>query len=247
MFAAAYVPFLAGFAAIWTAVGLLAFAAGFVLAAEFEFAFELLTAVFVFAAAVLHFIDDHRTLLPGLLRHLNPGGCLAAHMPDWRDALWYQLMLDTLNDAGPCGRPIGTAQLRQRMAARPLLPLEDYYRLLAPLTQSLDIWETEQLQVVALAVSGSATSNRLISAHTGERCAALTQSCGMPARSAAWTTSGSAGSRNTCRWAAYRSFSSVTDAAANTRDSFLMPCTTRRPLLSIPFDASESVCYGAKR
>ena len=45
--------------------------------------------------------------------------------------------------------------------------------------------------------SGSATSNRLISAHTGERCAALTQSCGMPARSAAWTTSGSAGSRNT--------------------------------------------------
>ena len=102
----------------------------------------------LFAAAVLHFIDDHQTLLPGLLRHLNPGGCLAAHMPDWRDALWYQLMLDTLDDAGPCGRPIGTVQLRQRMAARPLLSLEDYYRLLAPLTQSLDIWETEQLQVV---------------------------------------------------------------------------------------------------
>src|SRR5512142_828094 len=37
--------------------------------------------------------------------------------------------------------------------------------------------------------SGSATSNRLISAHTGERCAACTQSCGMPARSAARTTS----------------------------------------------------------
>ncbi len=34
------------------------------------------------------------------------------------------------------------------MAARPLLALEDYYRLLAPLTTSLDIWETEQLQVV---------------------------------------------------------------------------------------------------
>ncbi|HEX4552319.1 methyltransferase domain-containing protein [Pseudomonas sp.] len=100
------------------------------------------------AAAVLHFIGDHQQLLPRLLGHLNLGGCLAAHMPDWRDARWYQLMLDTLEDAGPGHTPIGTAQLRQRMAARPLLTLEDYYRLLAPLTTSLDIWETEQLQVV---------------------------------------------------------------------------------------------------
>ncbi|WP_445179476.1 methyltransferase domain-containing protein [Pseudomonas sp. McL0111] len=100
------------------------------------------------AAAVLHFIDGHQQLLPSLLGHLNPGGCLAAHMPDWRDAPWYRLMLDALNEDGVGGRPLGTAQLRQRMAARPLLSLEDYYRLLAPLTESLDIWETEQLQVV---------------------------------------------------------------------------------------------------
>jgi trans-aconitate 2-methyltransferase len=100
------------------------------------------------AAAVLHFIDGHKKLLPRLLNQLSCGGCLAAHMPDWRDALWYRLMLQTLNDAGPGGRPLGTAQLRQRMAARPLLSLEDYYRLLAPLTESLDIWETEQLQVI---------------------------------------------------------------------------------------------------
>jgi trans-aconitate 2-methyltransferase len=102
----------------------------------------------LFAAAVLHFIDDHETLLPRLLGQLNPGGCLAAHMPDWRDALWYRLMLDTLEDGGPGGTPLGTRELRQRMAARPLLALEDYYRLLAPMTTSLDIWETEQLQVV---------------------------------------------------------------------------------------------------
>ncbi|MEL1089256.1 methyltransferase domain-containing protein [Pseudomonas sp. OB66] len=102
----------------------------------------------LFAAAVLHFLDDHETLLPRLLGYLNPGGCLAAHMPDWRDALWYQLMLQTLEDAGPGGAPLGTPELRRRMAARPLLTLEDYYRLLAPMTASLDIWETEQLQVV---------------------------------------------------------------------------------------------------
>ncbi|MFJ4196901.1 methyltransferase domain-containing protein [Pseudomonas sp. NPDC089534] len=102
----------------------------------------------LFAAAVLHFLDGHEHLLPRLLGLLNPGGCLAAHMPNWRDALWYRLMLDTLDDAGPGGKPLGSAQLRQRMAARPLLSLEDYYRLLAPLTRSLDIWETEQLQTV---------------------------------------------------------------------------------------------------
>ena len=102
----------------------------------------------LFAAAVLHFIDGHEQLLPRLLRQLNPGGCLAAHMPDWRDALWYRLMLDTLEDAGPGGKPLGTPQLRQAMAARPLLSLEGYYRLLAPVTKTLDIWETEQLQVV---------------------------------------------------------------------------------------------------
>jgi len=100
------------------------------------------------AAAVLHFIEGHETLLPHLLGYLNPGGCLAAHMPDWRDALWYRLMLDTLENGGPDGTPMGTPELRQRMAARPLLALEDYYRLLAPMTTSLDIWETEQLQVV---------------------------------------------------------------------------------------------------
>ncbi|WP_166221051.1 methyltransferase domain-containing protein [Pseudomonas atagonensis] len=100
------------------------------------------------AAAVLHFINDHQTLLPRLLKQLRNGGCFAAHMPDWRDALWYRLMLETLDNGGPNGQPLGTPELRQRMAARPLLGLEDYYRLLAPVTTSLDIWETEQLQVV---------------------------------------------------------------------------------------------------
>ena len=102
----------------------------------------------LFAAAVLHFVSGHEQLLPRLLGQLNPGGCLAAHMPDWRDALWYQLMLDTLEDGGPGGKPLGTPQLRETMAARPLLSLENYYRLLSPITRTLDIWETEQLQVV---------------------------------------------------------------------------------------------------
>ncbi len=106
------------------------------------------TADLLFAAAVLHFISGHEQLLPRLLDTLAPGGCLAAHMPDWRDALWYQLMLDTLEDGGQGGIPLGTAELRRLMAERTMLSPESYYRLLAPRTQSLDIWETKHLQVV---------------------------------------------------------------------------------------------------
>ena len=49
--------------------------------------------------------------------------------------------------------------------------------------------------------SGRATLNRLMSAWIGERCAASTQSRGMPSRSAARTTSGSFGSSSTERCA----------------------------------------------
>ncbi|AZE59022.1 MULTISPECIES: methyltransferase domain-containing protein [Pseudomonas fluorescens group] len=102
----------------------------------------------LFAAAVLHFINGHETLLPRLLAQLRPGGCLASHMPDWRDAPWYALMLEILEHGGLDNAPLGTPQLRQCMAERPVLSLERYYRLLAPLTTGLDIWETEHLQVV---------------------------------------------------------------------------------------------------
>jgi len=102
----------------------------------------------LFAAAVLHFMSDHEHLLPRLLNQLNPGGCLAAHMPNWRDALWYQLILESLEQAGPDGKPLGTPELRAFMAERRVLSLDSYYRLLAPQTRELDIWETEHLQVV---------------------------------------------------------------------------------------------------
>lgn len=102
----------------------------------------------LFAAAVLHFINGHEVFLPHLLRQLNAGGCLAAHMPNWRDALWYQLMLETLEHGGAKNAPLGTPELRRFMAERRVLSLDCYYRLLAPLTKHLDIWETEHLQVV---------------------------------------------------------------------------------------------------
>lgn len=102
----------------------------------------------LFAAAVLHFLEDHGKLLPRLLGQLAPRGCLAAHMPNWRDASWYRLMLDALDSAGPGGASLGSPALRYRLHRRNVLSLDNYYRLLAPLTAELDIWETEYLQVV---------------------------------------------------------------------------------------------------
>ncbi|MFU3616500.1 methyltransferase domain-containing protein [Pseudomonas paraeruginosa] len=102
----------------------------------------------LFAAAVLHFIERHCSLLPRLLGQLSPGGCLAAHMPNWRDASWYRLMLDALDSAGPGGTPLGSPTLRYLMQQRNVLSLDNYYRLLAPLCAEVDIWETEHLQVV---------------------------------------------------------------------------------------------------
>lgn len=102
----------------------------------------------LFAAAVLHFIEDHEILLPNLLSQIDTDGCFAAHMPNWRDALWYKLMLRVLSETGPYGYPLGTLELRKFMSSRNVLPLDSYYRLLAPLTSELDIWETEHLQIV---------------------------------------------------------------------------------------------------
>lgn len=92
----------------------------------------------LFAAAVLHFMEDHENLLPRLLGNLHAGGYLALHMPNWRDAPWYHLMLRALSECGPAGRVIGTLELRKFMSARNVLSLDCYYRLLAPLTSKLD-------------------------------------------------------------------------------------------------------------
>ena len=68
-------------------------------------------------------------------------------MPNWRDASWYRLMLDALDSAGPGGASLGSPRCATGCIGA-MLSLDNYYRLLAPLTAELDIWETEYLQVV---------------------------------------------------------------------------------------------------
>jgi trans-aconitate 2-methyltransferase len=102
----------------------------------------------IFASAVLHFLGDHDTLLPRLLHHVRPGGCLALHMPDWWSTPWYRLMHEVLATGGSAGQALGTPALRMALARNPVESASFYYTLLAPHARCIDIWETDYLQVV---------------------------------------------------------------------------------------------------
>src|SRR6185369_6929574 len=58
------------------------------------------------------------------------------------------LMRETLADGGPGGRPLGTEELRKAVARKWVEDADVYYDLLASYTESLDIWETEYLQIL---------------------------------------------------------------------------------------------------
>ena len=96
----------------------------------------------IYSNAALHWLAGHERLFPSLLGGLAPGGVLAVQMPR--------------NFGAPSHTAIAEAALGGPWRARlePLLrpaPVADpdfYYGVLAPRAASLDIWETEYLQVL---------------------------------------------------------------------------------------------------
>ena len=91
----------------------------------------------LYANAVFHWVPGHEQLLPRLVGALTPGGVLAFQMPlSWGQPINVLMRELVVDDAV-------LAQLH-----RELPPLEWYYDLLAPLTSSLDMWETTYLQVL---------------------------------------------------------------------------------------------------
>lgn len=93
----------------------------------------------IFSNAVLHWVPDHKTLLPSLVRSLAPEGVLAVQVPHQNNApshrLWWSLGHELFPDriASSGGPSILTARA--------------YHRLLAPLG-TLSLWETEYFQVL---------------------------------------------------------------------------------------------------
>jgi trans-aconitate 2-methyltransferase len=96
----------------------------------------------VFSNAALQWLPDHAALLPQLLARVRPGGFLAIQMPHNFQAPSHAL-LRAVAAEGPWA-----ARLPREMRPGPVAEPEWYCDLLAPRAASLDIWQTEYLQLL---------------------------------------------------------------------------------------------------
>ena len=103
----------------------------------------------LFSNATLHWLDDHAALLPRLAAQLAPGGVLAIQMPDNRQSPSHLLM----GEAAAAG-PWHPKLARLRPVYGSMQSPDAYYRILAPVTRQLDIWETTYLHVLPESTGG---------------------------------------------------------------------------------------------
>ena len=98
----------------------------------------------LYSNAALHWLPDHATLFPQLVSLVASGGALAVQMPLSWEAPSHRLMREVLAQ-----RNLGSASLREKLNRRPVATAATYYDLLRPRCRTLDIWETEYLQVLS--------------------------------------------------------------------------------------------------
>ncbi len=96
----------------------------------------------IYSNAALHWIDGHDRLFPALLSGLAPGGVLAVQMPRNFLAPSHTLIVEAAR-RGPW-----RATLEPLLRPAPVAEPGVYFDLLAPRTASLDMWETEYVQVL---------------------------------------------------------------------------------------------------
>lgn len=97
----------------------------------------------IYANASLQWVPDHTTLFPRLFSLLAPGGSLAVQMPDNREEPSHREMR-RVADEGPWRDQIGSAaQVRVK-----ILSAAEYYDLLAPHAEMVDIWRTTYFHVM---------------------------------------------------------------------------------------------------
>jgi trans-aconitate 2-methyltransferase len=88
----------------------------------------------LFANAVLHWVPDHRALIPALIEQVRPGGVLAVQMPRNFEEPSHRLMREL---PGPWAKRIEDVR-----ALTPTASASFYYDLLAPRARTIDIWQT---------------------------------------------------------------------------------------------------------
>jgi trans-aconitate 2-methyltransferase len=96
----------------------------------------------IYSNATLHWLGEHRALLPRLLGELRPGGVLAVQMPRNFEAPAHALLRETARD-GPWAD-----RLADTLERPPVASPEWYCDLLAPQAAALDIWETVYLHLL---------------------------------------------------------------------------------------------------
>jgi len=97
----------------------------------------------IYSNAALHWLPNHPQLFPALVEALAPGGVLAVQMPRNFSAPSHTLIAASARE----GR--WRDKLAPLLGEAPVAEPQSYYALLAPLASSLDIWESEYLQVLS--------------------------------------------------------------------------------------------------
>jgi trans-aconitate 2-methyltransferase len=103
----------------------------------------------ILANAVLHWLPDHDTVLPGLVAKLTPGGSLAVQMPDNLEEPAHRWMREVALD-GPWAGKFTTA-----LGARTEIKSAGaYYDLLKRSCSRVDVWRTTYHHTIAGGASG---------------------------------------------------------------------------------------------
>lgn len=103
----------------------------------------------IYSNATLQWVTEHQTLFPRLASLLQSDGCLAVQMPLSWGMPSHRLMRETLVDGGVGGTMLGSEELRQSVGRKWVEDAADYYDLLEDVCRSVDIWETEYLQILS--------------------------------------------------------------------------------------------------
>ena len=96
----------------------------------------------IYSNAALHWLGDHATLFPRLIKCIKPGGVLAVQMPRNFSAPSHQLMYKVSAEGPWAGR------LENLHSQSPVETPAFYHQLLSDKVARLDIWETEYLQIL---------------------------------------------------------------------------------------------------
>ncbi len=97
----------------------------------------------LYSNAALHWLDGHDQLIPGLLEAVAPSGFLAIQMPRNFGAPSHSTIVEAI-EQGPW-----RAKLEPHLRRDPVAAPGEYWRMLQARAASLEIWETEYLQVLS--------------------------------------------------------------------------------------------------